>query len=65
MTPSTPSAASTCGRVRVFGLDPYRNRARVRPRTGIMLQEAGFASDVLGATNRHQAVHVARRHGWI
>jgi ABC-2 type transport system ATP-binding protein len=40
---------ATGGRVRVFGLDPYRNRARVRPRTGIMLQEAGFPSDLTTA----------------
>ncbi|WP_127131359.1 ABC transporter ATP-binding protein [Georgenia sp. SYP-B2076] len=37
------------GRVEVFGLDPYRERRRVRPRTGIMLQEAGFPSDLTTA----------------
>ncbi|WP_346109744.1 ABC transporter ATP-binding protein [Nonomuraea maheshkhaliensis] len=30
------------GSVRVLGHDPYAERAAVRPRTGIMLQEAGF-----------------------
>ena len=37
--------APTSGRVSVFGGDP-RNRASVRPRVGIMLQESGFASDL-------------------
>ncbi len=39
-------APATAGEVRVFGLDPYRQRAQVRTRTGIMLQEAGFPADV-------------------
>ncbi|MFF5447330.1 ABC transporter ATP-binding protein [Streptomyces sp. NPDC012888] len=39
-------AEPTDGRVRIFGLDPYRDRARVRPRTGVMLQEGGFPSDL-------------------
>ena len=34
------------GAVRVLGRDPYRERARVRRRVGIMLQEAGFAADL-------------------
>ncbi|MBN3932026.1 ABC transporter ATP-binding protein [Streptomyces verrucosisporus] len=34
------------GRVRVLGHDPYRERARVRPRIGVMLQEGGFSSDL-------------------
>ncbi|MFP8961471.1 ABC transporter ATP-binding protein [Streptomyces nanhaiensis] len=34
------------GRVRVLGHDPYRERARVRPRIGVMLQEGGFPSDL-------------------
>ncbi|MFG2876308.1 ABC transporter ATP-binding protein [Streptomyces sp. NPDC048337] len=34
------------GKVRVFGLDPYARRAEVRPRTGVMLQEGGFPSDL-------------------
>ena len=46
---ATPSA----GTVRVFGLDPVRDRAKVRARTGIMLQEAGFAADLtVGETLR-------------
>ena len=36
-------APATAGEVRVFGFDPHRERAKVRPRTGIMLQAAGFA----------------------
>ncbi|MEV4009971.1 ABC transporter ATP-binding protein [Nonomuraea angiospora] len=34
------------GTVRVLGLDPYADRAAVRQRTGIMLQEAGFFPDL-------------------
>ncbi len=34
------------GTARVLGSDPYRERHLVRPRTGIMLQEAGFPSDL-------------------
>jgi ABC-2 type transport system ATP-binding protein len=39
--------APTSGTVRILGEDP-RDRRAVRPRTGIMLQESGFAAD-LGA----------------
>ncbi|AXK34836.1 ABC transporter ATP-binding protein [Streptomyces armeniacus] len=34
------------GRVRVLGMDPYTDRERVRPRTGVMLQEGGFPSEL-------------------
>ncbi len=34
------------GEIRVFGLDPVKNRAAVRQRTGIMLQDAGFSGDL-------------------
>jgi ABC-2 type transport system ATP-binding protein len=34
------------GTVRVLGHDPYRQRRLVRPRTGVMLQEGGFPSDL-------------------
>ncbi|MGV9778634.1 ABC transporter ATP-binding protein [Streptosporangium sp. NPDC003464] len=34
------------GTVRVLGLDPARDRAKVRASTGIMLQEAGFFPDL-------------------
>ena len=37
-------ARPTGGTVRVLGLDPYADRARVRPQTGVMLQEGGFPS---------------------
>lgn len=37
---------ATSGTVRVFGHDPWRERAKVRPRVGIMLQEGGFAGDL-------------------
>ncbi|WP_236241582.1 ABC transporter ATP-binding protein [Streptomyces sp. CC228A] len=39
-------ARPTGGRVRVLGRDPYTERALVRPRTGVMLQEGGFPSDL-------------------
>ena len=35
-------ARPTAGTVRLLGHDPYADRARIRPRIGIMLQEAGF-----------------------
>ncbi|SEL16959.1 ABC transporter ATP-binding protein [Nonomuraea pusilla] len=34
------------GTVEVLGLDPYADRAAVRQRTGVMLQEAGFFPDL-------------------
>ncbi|MGH3311923.1 MAG: ABC transporter ATP-binding protein [Streptomyces sp.] len=34
------------GRVRVLGFDPHTDRAAVRPRTGVMLQEGGFPSEL-------------------
>jgi ABC-2 type transport system ATP-binding protein len=34
------------GRVRVLGHDPYGERSAVRPRTGVMLQEGGFPSEL-------------------
>lgn len=40
------STRSNDGRVRVFGLDPIADRAAIRQRSGIMLQEAGFAKDL-------------------
>jgi ABC-2 type transport system ATP-binding protein len=39
-------APVSAGRVRVFGADPYRERRRVRPRQGLMLQNGGFPSDL-------------------
>ncbi|WP_432587313.1 ABC transporter ATP-binding protein [Streptomyces sp. HD1123-B1] len=39
-------AAPTGGAVRVLGHDPYRERALVRPRIGVMLQEGGFPSEL-------------------
>ncbi|MFE1856996.1 ABC transporter ATP-binding protein [Streptomyces anandii] len=39
-------AAPTGGRVRVLGHDPRTERAAVRPRTGVMLQEGGFSSEL-------------------
>ncbi|SDM57245.1 ABC transporter ATP-binding protein [Streptomyces wuyuanensis] len=39
-------AAPSAGTVRVLGHDPYRERAAVRPRLGVMLQEGGFPSDL-------------------
>ncbi|GAB7109453.1 ABC transporter ATP-binding protein [Streptomyces phaeofaciens JCM 4814] len=34
------------GRIRVLGHDPHADRAAVRPRTGVMLQEGGFPSEL-------------------
>ncbi|MGW1783821.1 ABC transporter ATP-binding protein [Streptomyces sp. NPDC002143] len=34
------------GRIAVLGHDPYTERAAVRPRTGVMLQEGGFPSEL-------------------
>lgn len=39
-------AAPDDGRVRVLGHDPRRERAALRPRIGVMLQEGGFPSDL-------------------
>ncbi|KOG30851.1 ABC transporter ATP-binding protein [Streptomyces resistomycificus] len=39
-------ARPAAGRVRVLGCDPYAERAVVRPRTGVMLQEGGFPSEL-------------------
>ncbi len=39
-------AAPTGGEVRVLGLDPVADRARVRPRTGVLLQSSGFPADL-------------------
>ena len=39
-------ARPTGGRARVLGHDPYEERAVVRPRTGVMLQEGGFPSEL-------------------
>ncbi len=39
-------AAPSGGQVRVLGHDPYRDRAAVRPRIGVMLQEGGFPADL-------------------
>ncbi|MFD7749492.1 ABC transporter ATP-binding protein [Streptomyces sp. NPDC059698] len=39
-------ALPTSGTVRILGHDPYRERTAVRPRTGVMLQEGGFPSDL-------------------
>jgi ABC-2 type transport system ATP-binding protein len=39
-------AAPTEGRIRVLGMDPCRQRRKVRPRIGVMLQEGGFPSEL-------------------
>lgn len=40
-------AEPASGTIQLFGsYDPRRDRARIRPRTGVMLQEGGFASDL-------------------
>ncbi|MDO4260122.1 MAG: ABC transporter ATP-binding protein [Actinomycetaceae bacterium] len=47
-------APATSGQIRVLGGDPVKNRAQIRPHTGIMLQEAGFA----GALTVKETVHM-------
>ncbi|MBO1417646.1 ABC transporter ATP-binding protein, partial [Streptomyces sp. FH025] len=42
-------AAPTGGTVRVLGRDPFKERAEVRPRIGIMLQEGGFPGELTAA----------------
>ncbi|WP_166356276.1 ABC transporter ATP-binding protein [Phytoactinopolyspora limicola] len=42
-------APASGGQVRVLGRDPYRDRASVRPRVGIMLQEGGLPGDLTAA----------------
>ncbi|AYV32448.1 ABC transporter ATP-binding protein [Streptomyces goshikiensis] len=39
-------APADSGQVRVLGHDPYRQRAEVRPLTGVMLQSGGFPADL-------------------
>jgi ABC-2 type transport system ATP-binding protein len=39
-------ARPTAGTVRVLGHDPYGERRRIRARTGVMLQEGGFSSEL-------------------
>ncbi|MGW0183068.1 ABC transporter ATP-binding protein [Nocardia sp. NPDC003345] len=39
-------AAPTAGSVEVFGLDPLRHRAEVRPQIGIMLQSGGLPAEL-------------------
>ncbi|GAA4668938.1 hypothetical protein GCM10023324_21260 [Streptomyces youssoufiensis] len=39
-------AVPAAGSVRVLGHDPYRERAAVRPRIGVMLQEGGFPTEL-------------------
>ncbi|PKZ63701.1 ABC transporter ATP-binding protein [Gordonia terrae] len=38
--------APTSGEVEVFGLDPRRERAKVRPQIGVMLQSGGLPADL-------------------
>ncbi|MDO5080131.1 ABC transporter ATP-binding protein [Buchananella hordeovulneris] len=47
------SAPAAAGQVKLFGQDPIRDRQAIRPRSGIMLQEAGFAQELtVGETLR-------------
>lgn len=39
-------APAASGSVKVWGMDPIADRTKIRPRTAIMLQEAGFPSDL-------------------
>ncbi|MFF0964050.1 ABC transporter ATP-binding protein [Streptomyces sp. NPDC003703] len=56
-------AAPSAGRVRVLGHDPFTERAAVRPRTGVMLQEGGFPSELtVSETTRMWAGCVSGAH---
>ena len=39
-------ASPSAGKVRIFGNDPVAQRAKVRPRTGVVLQESAFPADL-------------------
>lgn len=39
-------APAQSGQVRVFGLDPRRDRHRIRPHQGVMMQAGGFPTDL-------------------
>jgi ABC-2 type transport system ATP-binding protein len=39
-------ARPDAGQIRVLGLDPWRDRAAVRRRTGVLLQASGFSGDL-------------------
>jgi ABC-2 type transport system ATP-binding protein len=52
--------SATSGRVSVFGASP-RDRAAVRPRVGIMLQESGFAGDLTVAESLRLAGSLSGR----
>jgi len=52
--------APTSGAVRVFGGDPT-DRASIRPRVGIMLQESGFAADLTVAESLRLAGAISGR----
>jgi two-component system, NarL family, response regulator DesR len=45
------------------GVEEIAQRAHLSP--GTVRNYLSAAATKLGATNRHEAVHVARRHGWI
>ncbi|MFE9661750.1 ATP-binding cassette domain-containing protein [Streptomyces sp. NPDC005955] len=61
-------ATPASGQVRVLGHDPYTERAVIRPRIGVMLQEGGFPSELTvnetvrmwaGCTSGARPVHEA------
>lgn len=39
-------ASPASGQVKVFGLDPIRDRKRIRPQQGVMMQSGGFPTDL-------------------
>jgi len=54
---------ATSGRASVLGLDPIRDRAALRPRTGVMLQKGGFSDSltVLETVNMWRALSARPR----
>ncbi len=55
-------ARPSAGEVRVLGMDPIKDRAAVRRRTGVLLQRSGFVADLTVAeTLRMWAATVTER----
>jgi ABC-2 type transport system ATP-binding protein len=49
------------GQIRVLGLDPWRDRAAVRRRTGVVLQASGFSGDLTVAETLRLQTHLISR----
>lgn len=54
-------ARATGGVIHVLGLDPWRDRAAVRRRTGVLLQASGFSGDLTVAETMRQQSRLTSR----